>query len=122
LPKVILSPARGIWTPEQALPYLSVWTPVAQPQTILVPGPMYHTNGFSPLSYLLGGDRLVVLEKFDAAVVVNAIEQYRVTNFTATPTMLARVAALPRIHLRDFSGGAMCVAGVRYRADGKEGR
>jgi acyl-CoA synthetase (AMP-forming)/AMP-acid ligase II len=58
---------------------------------------------FSSLSCLLGGDRLAVLEKFDAAVVVNAIEQYRVTNFTATPTMLARVAALPGIHLRDFS-------------------
>jgi bile acid-coenzyme A ligase len=103
LPKVILSLAQGIWTPEQSIPFLAAWAPVAQPQTILVPGPMYHTNGFSPLSYLLGGDRLVVLEKFDAAAVVDAIERYRITNFTATPTMLARIAALPDIHRRDFS-------------------
>jgi bile acid-coenzyme A ligase len=103
LPKVILSLAQGLWTPESSFPFLAAWAPTAQPQTILVPGPMYHTNGFSPLTYLLGGDRLVVLEKFDAATVVDTIEKYRVTNFTATPTMLARIAALPEIDQRDFS-------------------
>jgi bile acid-coenzyme A ligase len=103
VPKVILNLAQAIWTPEASMPFLAAWAPVAQPQTILVPGPMYHTNGFSPLSYLLGGDRLVMLEKFDAAAVVDAIERYHITNFTATPTMLARIAALPDIHLRDFS-------------------
>jgi bile acid-coenzyme A ligase len=81
LPKVILTLAQGVWTPESSLPFLAAWAPTAQPQTILVPGPMYHTNGFSPLSYLLGGDRLVVLEKFNAATVVDAIEQYRITNW-----------------------------------------
>lgn len=103
VPKVILTLAPGLWTPEHSVPFLSAWTPVAQPQTILVPGPMYHTNGFSPLSYLLGGDRLVVLEKFDAAAVVEAIKRYQVTNFTATPTMLGRIAALPGIDRKDFS-------------------
>jgi bile acid-coenzyme A ligase len=73
---------------------------------------MYHTNGFSPLSYLLGGDRLVVLEKFDAATVVDAIEKYRITNFTATPTMLARIAALPDIHRRDLSSIAWILQGA----------
>jgi bile acid-coenzyme A ligase len=112
LPKVILTLARGVWTPESSIPFLAAWTPTAQPQTILVPGPMYHTNGFSPLSYLLGGDRLVVLEKFDAAIVVDAIERYRITNFTATPTMLARIAALPAIHQRDFSSIAWILQGA----------
>jgi bile acid-coenzyme A ligase len=73
---------------------------------------MYHTNGFSPLTYLLGGDRLVVLEKFDAAIVVDAIERYRVTNFTATPTMLSRIAALPDIQRRDFSSIAWILQGA----------
>ena len=73
---------------------------------------MYHTNGFSPLTYLLGGDRLVVLEKFDAATVVDAIERYRVTNFTATPTMLARIAALPDIRQRDLSSVAWILQGA----------
>ena len=112
LPKVILSLAPGTWTPESSFPFLAAWAPTAQPQTILVPGPMYHTNGFSPLTYLLGGDRLIVLEKFDAATVVDAIERYRVTNFTATPTMLARIAALPDIHQRDFSSVAWILQGA----------
>ncbi|MGA8545170.1 MAG: AMP-binding protein [Mycobacterium sp.] len=112
LPKVILTLAQGVWTPESSFPFLAAWAPTAQPQTILVPGPMYHTNGFSPLSYLLGGDRLVVLEKFNAATVVDAIEEYRVTNFTATPTMLARIAALPDIQQRDFSSIAWILQGA----------
>ncbi len=112
LPKVILTLAQGIWTPESSFPFLAAWTPTAQPQTILVPGPMYHTNGFSPLTYLLGGDQLVVLEKFDAATVVDAIEKYQVTNFTATPTMLARIAALPDILQRDLSSIAYILQGA----------
>jgi bile acid-coenzyme A ligase len=103
LPKVILNLGQAVWTPEHSVPFMAAWAPVPQPQTILVPAPMYHTNGFAPLTNLLGGDRLVVLEKFDAAMVVDAIERYRITNFTATPTMLARIAALPAIGRRDFS-------------------
>ena len=112
LPKVILTLAQGVWTVESSFPFLAAWAPTATPQTILVPGPMYHTNGFSPLTYLLGGDRLVVLEKFDAATVVDAIERYRVTNFTATPTMLARIAALPDIRRRDLSSVAWILQGA----------
>jgi bile acid-coenzyme A ligase len=112
LPKVILNLAQALWTPEHSVPFMAQWMPVPQPQTILLPGPMYHTNGFAPLNNLLGGDRLVVLEKFDAARVVDAIEQYRVTNFTATPTMLARIAALPDIRQRDFSSVAWILQGA----------
>ncbi len=112
LPKVILTLAQGMWTPESSFPFLAAWTPTPQPQTILVPGPMYHTNGFSPLTYLLGGDELVVLEKFDAAMVVDVIERYRITNFTATPTMLSRIAALPDIRQRDLSSIAWILQGA----------
>ena len=112
LPKVILTLAQGTWTPESSFPFLAAWAPTAQPQTILVPAPMYHTNGFSPMTYLLGGDRLVVLEKFDAATVVDVIERYRITNFTATPTMLARIAALPDIRQRDLSSVAWILQGA----------
>jgi bile acid-coenzyme A ligase len=112
LPKVILTLAQGVWTPESSFPFLAAWVPTPQPQTILVPGPMYHTNGFSPLTYLLGGDELVVLEKFDAALVVDVIERYRVTNFTATPTMLSRIAALPDIRRRNLSSIAWILQGA----------
>jgi bile acid-coenzyme A ligase len=80
-----------------------MWRPVRRPQTILVLAPMYHVNGFSTIFYLLAGDRLVLLEKFDAAQVVDLIERHRVTTFTATPTMLRRIADLPGIEDRDLS-------------------
>lgn len=112
LPKVILSLAQALWTPEHSVPFMAAWAPVPQPQTILVPAPMYHTNGFATLNNLLGGDRLVVLEKFDAAIFVDVIERYQITNFTATPTMLGRVAAIPDIQRRDLSSIAWILQGA----------
>jgi bile acid-coenzyme A ligase len=104
LPKVILNVAPAVWTPQHGEPFLAHWTSaVSQPQIILVPAPLYHTNGFNTLNYLLGGDRLVLMEKFNAAMVLDLIERHRVTNFTATPTMLARIAAVPGVEGRDLS-------------------
>ncbi|CDM77927.1 class I adenylate-forming enzyme family protein [Mycobacterium marinum] len=112
VPKVILNLAPSLWTPQHGEPFLSAWTPVAQPQTIMVPAPMYHTNGFATFLMLLGGDHLVVLEKFDAGLVVDVIERFRVTNFTATPTMLARIAAIPGIRQRDLSSIVFILQGA----------
>ncbi len=74
-----------------------------RPQTVLVMAPMYHTNGFATLFSLLAGDRLVVLQKFDAARIVDLIEAHGVTTFTATTLMLQRIADLPDIEQRDLS-------------------
>ncbi len=112
VPKVIINLAPSLWTPQHGEPFLTAWAPVARPQTIGVPAPLYHTNGFATLLFLLGGDHLVMLEKFDAAVVVDTIEKYRVTNFTATPTMLARIAALPGIRRRDLSSIVFVLQGA----------
>ena len=103
LPKIILNTAPAMWTPATSTPFMAQWAPVSQPQTILVPAPMYHTNGFNTLNYLLGGDQLVVLEKFDAALVLDVIERHRITTFTATPTMLSRIADIPGVEDRDLS-------------------
>jgi bile acid-coenzyme A ligase len=112
VPKVILNLAPSLWTPQHGEPFLSNWTPVAKPQTILVPAPMYHTNGFATFLMLLSGDHLVILEKFDAAMFVDAVEKFRITNFTATPTMLARIAALPDIRERDLSSVVFILQGA----------
>ncbi len=112
VPKVILTLAPSLWIPQQGEPFLSNWTPVAQPQTIMVPAPLYHTNGFATFLFLLAGDHLVVLEKFDAALVLDVIERYRITNFTATPTMLARIAARPDVRQRDFSSIVFILQGA----------
>jgi bile acid-coenzyme A ligase len=103
LPKIILNTAPAVWTARHGVPFMAQWAPVSLPQKILVPAPMYHTNGFNTVSYLLGGDELVVLEKFDAAMVLDVIERHRITHFTATPTMLARIADLPGVEHRDLS-------------------
>lgn len=102
-PKIIVSDRPGIHDARYAGPIMEGWRPVPRPQTILVLAPMYHINAFSTLFSLLAGDRLVVMEKFDAARVVDAVERYRVTTFTATPTMLQRVADLPGVDGRDLS-------------------
>jgi bile acid-coenzyme A ligase len=103
LPKIILNTAPAVWTPLHGTPFIAQWAPVGSPQRILVPAPMYHTNGFNTLNYLLSGDELVVLEKFDATLVLDTIERLRITHFTATPTMLARIADLPGVEDRDLS-------------------
>ncbi len=122
LPKIIVNTAPGVWTPASSRPFMEHWAPVSAPQTILVPAPMYHTNGFIPLRFLLGGDRLVVLEKFSARLFLDAVERHRITTFTATPTMLSRVADQPDIDCRDLSsvewilqGAAAMPPGVLHR-------
>jgi bile acid-coenzyme A ligase len=111
-PKIILSDRPAVWTPESSTPFATTWAPVPVPQTILVPAPMYHTNGFATLLSLLGGDRLIVLEKFDAALFVDLIERHRVTTFTATPTMLQRIARVPGVDDRDLSSVAWILQGA----------
>ncbi len=102
-PKVIVMERPALYDPALGTAFMEMWRPVAKPQTILVPAPMYHANGFATLYNLLAGDRLVILEKFDAARVVDVVERHRITNFTATPTMLQRIADLPGVDGRDLS-------------------
>lgn len=102
-PKIIMSASPAAYSDVFSTPMMQNWRPVARPQTVLVLAPMYHVNAFSTQFNLLAGDRLVVLEKFDAAQAVDAIERHRVTCFTATPTMLQRIADLPGVDDRDLS-------------------
>ncbi|HVY10437.1 MAG TPA: AMP-binding protein [Mycobacteriales bacterium] len=102
-PKVIMSTRPAEWTPPLSDPFISNWQDTTRPQVILVMAPMYHTNGFAQFNFLLGGDRLVILEKFDATVALDAIERHKVTSFTATPTMLQRIANVDGVFERDLS-------------------
>lgn len=102
-PKVILSQAPAVYNPVYSIPIAETWLRITRPQRILVLAPMYHVNAFATLNSMLTGDQLFVLEKFDAARAVDAIEQHRLTTFTATPTMLQRIADLPGVDDRDLS-------------------
>ena len=102
-PKVILTQRPATYDAGQGTPFIVTWRPVTRPQQILVLAPMYHANGFLTLFNLLAGDRLMVLEKFDAARAVDVIERHRISNLTATPTMLQRIADLPGVDDRDLA-------------------
>jgi bile acid-coenzyme A ligase len=103
LPKIIVSALPALYTEVFSTPMIEMWRPVSRPQVVLVLAPMYHVNAFATIHSLLAGDRLVVLERFDAERAVDAIERHRVTTFTATPTMLQRIADLPGVDDRDLS-------------------
>jgi bile acid-coenzyme A ligase len=73
---------------------------------------MYHVNAFVTIHSMLAGDRIVVLEKFDAARALDAVERHRITSFTATPTMLQRMADTPGADRRDLSSLVYLVQGA----------
>ena len=102
-PKVIVIDKPALWDGVGTPPFPSGWGEIARPQTVLVPAPLYHTNGFLTLPNLLAGDRLVIMEKFDAARLLDLVEAHRVTTFTATPTMLQRIADVDGVDERDLS-------------------
>ena len=102
-PKVILSKAPAVFNPMMGTPIAEAFMPVTRPQRILVLAPMYHINAFATISSMLTGDQLFVIEKFDAARIVDAIERHRVTTFTGTPTMLQRIGDLPGVDDRDLT-------------------
>ena len=103
MPKVVLIDRPSVFDETTGQPFPSSWREMTRPQVILVPAPLYHANGFLTLPSLLAGDELIVMEKFDAARIVDLIERHRVTTFTATPTMLQRIADLPGVDGRDLS-------------------
>jgi bile acid-coenzyme A ligase len=70
---------------------------------VLVPAPLYHNNGFMHTANLLAGDRLLLLERFNAARLLDAIEHHGVTGFVATTIMLQRIAREPDAAERDLS-------------------
>jgi bile acid-coenzyme A ligase len=103
-PKVILLKQPAVWSEQFSVPIAELrGIPITRPQRILVLAPMYHVNAFATLHSMLTGDKLFVLEKFDAARIVAAVENHRITTFTATPTMLQRIADLPGVDDRDLS-------------------
>src|SRR5262245_51222712 len=103
-PKIIVNSLPGEAIPSQlvAMPSQFNELPADLPQ--LIPAPLYHTNGFRIAHAQLFTDQfIVVMERFDAARAVDLIEQYRLTCFSAVPTMLQRIARLPDIERRDLS-------------------
>ncbi|HEX4427659.1 MAG TPA: AMP-binding protein [Frankiaceae bacterium] len=111
-PKIILSAVPAVFDPVFSTPMAELWMAIPRPQTILVLAPMYHVNAFTTLHNLLAGDRLVVMEKFDAPRALELIESHGITNFTATPTMLQRMADAPGVDERDLTSLVWIIQGA----------
>ena len=65
--------------------------------SILVPGPLYHSGPLiNCLTILLGGGKVVIMSRFDAADALGLIEKYRLQLAIFVPTMLLRIWRLPK--------------------------
>jgi len=103
-PKVIVDPAplaktvgASLGTPGQAVRFYDA-------SVSLVPGPVFHNMPFTWSAYgVFEGQHVVVLERFDAGLLVDVIEQDRIGFMTVVPTMMRRVAEVPGVRERDFS-------------------
>jgi bile acid-coenzyme A ligase len=102
-PKIIVSPGPAARVPGKPASYLADLG-FAPRQTQLVASPLYHAAGFL-ISYngLFDDNTLVLMEKFNAALAVQLIEQYRVESVYLPPILMQRIAALPDIRSRDLS-------------------
>jgi bile acid-coenzyme A ligase len=64
--------------------------------SILVPGPLYHSGPLiNCLTILLGGGKVVIMSRFDAAEALDLIAEHRLQLAIFVPTMLLRIWKLP---------------------------
>ena len=104
VPKVIMmkNPGRYVEGASTAAAVES-YGALSQPQLVLIPAPLYHSNGFTATRNLMSGVAVVLLERFDAQRVLDLIERHRVTGFVGATPMLQRLAQVPDIDRRDLS-------------------
>lgn len=62
----------------------------------LVVAPLHHTGPLNAVRALAAGTSIGVLERFDAAGTLQAVETWSIASTTLVPTHLARLAALPQ--------------------------
>jgi bile acid-coenzyme A ligase len=116
-PKIIVVERPGVVNPatiSNTSAMIESYGAMPHPQLVLVPGPLYHTVGFSATNHLLAGDSVVLLERFDAARVATLIERRRVNGMTGATVILQRIARLDDIGDRDFSSLLWVQQGAAY--------
>jgi bile acid-coenzyme A ligase len=108
-PKILVVPNPGVYDPsmdaEAMIP--------SEGSVFMTTCPMYHANGFR-FCYppILSGSDVVLMERFDAALVARTIERYRVTHTTMVPTMLQRILRLDDVRDYDFSSLRQLIYGA----------
>ncbi|MFF3571098.1 acyl-CoA synthetase [Nocardia jiangxiensis] len=86
---------------------------IAADEVALVSAPLFHAAalGMLCLPVLLKGGCVVLLEKFDPAVVFDALERHRVTRMFGVPAMYDALAALDRWDTADLSSIRVLLCG-----------
>ena len=102
-PKVILTKFPAIHQPGSFNPVVEAWGAIRVDQRVLVPAPLYHTNGFTCIRTLLCGHPIVLMERFNAALVLDLVERHRITGFIAATPFLLRLSRVEGIDDRDLS-------------------
>ena len=76
--------------------------------------PLFHVNGIvvSVLSSLAAGGSVVIADRFDPAVFFDDVEKHRPTYFSAVPTILGMLAALPASHRPDTTSVRFAACGA----------
>jgi acyl-CoA synthetase (AMP-forming)/AMP-acid ligase II len=77
--------------------------PAKKPPVHLIAAPLTHAAGAMMLSLFLPGATQVILRKFSATAVLDAIEKYRATHLFLPPTALYATLAEERVSERDYS-------------------
>ncbi len=76
--------------------------------------PMHHGAGPAQLwGALRGGRKIVLLRRFDPQTALQLVDQHKVTDWNAVPTMMKRLTGLPRAVLERYS-----VSSIRHLSVG----
>lgn len=89
-----VAPLRNYLRKGEAIPLPD---PNAPQQTGICTLPLFHVGGLHGAlqAYTMSGTRIITLNKFDAGVVVRAIEKYRVTGIGTVPTIVWAIIEHP---------------------------
>ncbi len=121
--KIIVDPNPCARPLDGFLDDIAPWTGMRSSQTQLVAGPLYHNGPFVLAYYgLLSGQRLVLMEKFEASRALELIERHRVGFAFLVATSMRRVLQAEEFGSRDLSSleslyhsGAPCPPWVKRR-------
>ncbi|MGP4030140.1 AMP-binding protein [Actinomadura sp. 3N407] len=102
-PKLIMAGEPGLARPEAGLLF-----GMRENGVQLVPGPLYHNGPFTMAALGAGlGHHLVILERFDAVVALEAIQAHRVDWMNLVPTMMRRIWRVLQDHPDRYDLGSL---------------
>ncbi|MFE9322484.1 AMP-binding protein [Nocardia sp. NPDC052278] len=110
-PKGVMNTHRSLTVSGQHHMFATSY-PADEPPVFLVAAPMTHAAGTMTLPCSARGGTVVVMPKMDLHLLLDLIEQHRVTELYLPPTVIYRLLEVPGIEQRDFSSLKYLVYGA----------